>query len=1029
MGRNGSSARRAVVVLLLTVILVTGSFSGMVSASAVGDGYSLDWTRTVTGGNGIAMDASGNVYVATNNRLMKLDGKRNLAIWSTTFGVDWRPAGGPEAMAVNDHGVYVIRSEKKLLGEDRFTLSMYNRSTGSLMTERNVSDPIEVGAADGYVVVSSNGTDANRFAVYRTEPSGLSLRNRTDVTNGPWTVDIDDSGDVYLARGVSGAVVDKQHSNGTVQWSTGASWLVSGGSTLSLDGSGPDTDAFVGGRDGTVTSVVAENGSFQRRGWESDVTSDAGVATASSYDAALDTLAVGTANGAVHLLNGSSGSTVEVLDPPDVAAEVIGVATRPGEVVAIYSNGVIYHYSTDRNVKGASFAVPESLEDEVDEYRSGLPFDPPVNALVVATENRLNVVLAKDEPQKGYANVSGWEVGTFSTENHTFAVIVADNVTTRTTGNETSIRNVSSNTSEYELKLVRINATHRRVAALYDPDAGENTTAAVSAGVLVENATTAEEVLAGAGERAGSLAINSTDPMNGSAGSETEAILDPEKERVYTFEFETDFWKDANATVDGIVLSPGSEAREFVATYDDSGITAVSADEPLVYVVDSEGRYQEYANVSELGRRADDGDLVSLHANVYGQTLSVQETLEAVTACEELQVQTPSGPACVPLVLDALVHGGVVWSDVPESRDDLLFAAGLSSRHQDAVHESFLGEYEMTGEVVATSRFDESLPEGRLLLLDDLNRTGDVQFDSFSDTTQSLIENETNELNTTVRSQIDSGLPSTPTPTATATPTPTPTSTATPSPTPTPTTTSTPTPTSSSTPTVTATPTPTPAPTPTPSESRTPTATPTPPPVPGDDGSDGGAGGGGGGVPVGGGASGEVLVEDWTLLNDTATTGEDVVVRVDLANHDPARGTTTLTLGVDGSVLVSRSLAVGASARRTVYLDHRFEEPGAYRPEVNGDPAGTVTVREPTTPTSAPTPTPAASQSPTPTDRSPGTDQSVTNGSTDAAESSTPVGTAPVTATAGDGAGFGAPAVLFAILLVLVGGRWNRRGS
>lgn len=182
-------------------------------------------------------------------------------------------------------------------------------------------------------------------------------------------------------------------------------------------------------------------------------------------------------------------------------------------------------------------------------------------------------------------------------------------------------------------------------------------------------------------------------------------------------------------------------------------------------------------------------------------------------------------------------------------------------------------------------------------------------------------------------------------------------------------------------------------------------------------------------MPVGGGASGEVLVEDWTLLNDTATTGEDVVVRVDLANHDPARGTTTLTLGVDGSVLVSRSLAVGASARRTVYLDHRFEEPGAYRPEVNGDPAGTVTVREPTTPTSAPTPTPAASQSPTPTDRSPGTDESVTNGSTDAAESSTPVGTAPVTATAGDGAGFGVPAVLFAILLVLVGGRWNRRGS
>jgi hypothetical protein len=84
------------------------------------------------------------------------------------------------------------------------------------------------------------------------------------------------------------------------------------------------------------------------------------------------------------------------------------------------------------------------------------------------------------------------------------------------------------------------------------------------------------------------------------------------------------------------------------------------------------------------------------------------------------------------------------------------------------------------------------------------------------------------------------------------------------------------------------------------------------------------------------------------LVRDTVQVGSPVTVRVDLANFDPARGTVTLELAADGSVVAERTVAVGASTERTVTIEARFDGPGEYALDVNGVDAGTVVVTEAT---------------------------------------------------------------------------------
>lgn len=321
---------------------------------------------------------------------------------------------------------------------------------------------------------------------------------------------------------------------------------------------------------------------------------------------------------------------------------------------------------------------------------------------------------------------------------------------------------ISSSPESYHLELVRVQATHRRVSAVNDPDQGGDPTVAISSGVLVENSKTVSEIFSQPGKKSRSLLVNtSTDKLGSSGQVEMDGLLANRQAHLYTVGFETVFWTDTEASVDGVVLAPGSKAREFAVKFDKTGITQTSTKGPLLYVTNSEFDSQNYESVRDIQNQAEDGDVVSITANLYGQKTSVQETIEHTTPCgvDVAQIPTPSGPICVDVLQDTLIHAGAVWTSVPETQDDVLLVIGLSSQELDAPSEQLNGEYRIRGEVVSTSRVDSSLPEGRILVIYDLERVGDTDYESVSSQSQDLLESQSGEIQSVVKIQIEGELP------------------------------------------------------------------------------------------------------------------------------------------------------------------------------------------------------------------------------------------------------------------------------
>lgn len=408
--------------------------------------------------------------------------------------------------------------------------------------------------------------------------------------------------------------------------------------------------------------------------------------------------------------------------------------------------------------KGAAFTTPASLKDDIESYRDGSPLDLGTRVFVLANRDELYLVFTDKEPKTGLVTVEGLSPNTELTiQGLTFNVLAASSVAFSTMGQTATVGDVVSNPSSFRLELIRIQATHRRVATLTDTDQGNDPTLASSSGVLVENPSSPSDTFERPGKHAHSLSVNSsTDKLGSSAGAEVDSLLNVGQPRLYTFGFRTEFWSDTEARVDGIVLTPGSKARDFVTSFDSSNIIRAGSDEPLLYVVDTGIDSKKYDSVSSLNSRASDGDIVTVEAKLFGQKISVQETLEHSTPCgaDIAQIPTPSGPICVDLVQDTHIHAGAIWTSMPESKSDILLVVGLSSRELDAPNERIQGRYRLVGEVISTSRFDESLPDGRILVIYDMERLGGLDYESISEQGRSVIEEEYTRVQNGLSSQI-----------------------------------------------------------------------------------------------------------------------------------------------------------------------------------------------------------------------------------------------------------------------------------
>lgn len=438
--------------------------------------------------------------------------------------------------------------------------------------------------------------------------------------------------------------------------------------------------------------------------------------------------------------SGSASKSVEVVEP-SVSTEVPeSISTVTPELEA-----------TTR--EGAAFAVPESLEDEVDQYRDDSTQSLNGQAFVLAQQEGLYIVFTNEEPTKGTATVEGATLERdISSGNLTFGVIAATSVSFNTAGTETTVQEVADNSREYRQELVRINSHYRRVSTLTDPDTGDDVTLASTAGILVDDPATATSLFENAGTDARAIS-------NNSSPEQIDATLDdPRGPHLHTFSFETKFWADADATVDAVVLDPNSAAQEFVKEYDQAGIAHAEDGEPILYVVGEDFEPRSMNDVSSIKSQAEslDGQVVETNVRLYQEKISVQESLEHNTGCEEdlLKIQTPQGSACINVAQDNLLHAGTAWNTVPQSREDVLIVMGVSSRHQDSPEEFEEGQYRIQGEVVSTDRINESLPEGSVLVIYQLERTGNIDYEAVSEESRAIVETQSDRMSTLLRQQV-----------------------------------------------------------------------------------------------------------------------------------------------------------------------------------------------------------------------------------------------------------------------------------
>lgn len=403
--------------------------------------------------------------------------------------------------------------------------------------------------------------------------------------------------------------------------------------------------------------------------------------------------------------------------------------------------------------EGAAFSVPESLEDDVEAYRNNVSRDLQTYSFVVATQDELYVVFTDREPRTGAASVNGTVLsGPISSGNLTFGVVSATNASVNTTGTEVSIQEVSENSGQYQRELVRIDAHFRRISTLSDPDTGSNYTLSTTSGVLINDSRNTSALFQEVGNKTSVLS------RNASAENIDTILNSSSRSHLHTFSFTTAFWTDAEATVDAIVLGPQSAAQQFIDEYDQPGVAHAEAGEPILYTVQQDLQPRQIADVASIKSQSDslDGEVVETEVKLYQERISVQETLEHSTDCgvDLLEVQTPQGSVCVNVVQDNLLHGGVAWNSTPQSRDDGLLVVGASSLHQDSPTELRQGRYRIEGEVVPSSRVNESLPDGTVLVIYDLERIGDIDYEATAQESKDIIENQTSELTSQLRQQV-----------------------------------------------------------------------------------------------------------------------------------------------------------------------------------------------------------------------------------------------------------------------------------
>lgn len=384
------------------------------------------------------------------------------------------------------------------------------------------------------------------------------------------------------------------------------------------------------------------------------------------------------------------------------------------------------------SVSGAAFPLPEALEDDIDQYRSDHDLLPEF-VFVLANGEQQSLVFTDTDPIISSVAADGRRLGdSISFGELDLGVLVAKTATFDTAATQTTVDDITNNPAQFAFDVIEVSTSHTRTGLrtrFADDGISYPTTTGV-AGIDTEPST----LFGQTGERLRTIA---DDPSNGSLES---FISTHDESPLVTLSPENGFWYGTTPTLTGVVIPAGVAAREFLSRVDQEAVSIPQPDAPILYVSDVDHDPTEVADVPSLIQQSSElaGEIVRLDAAVFQTTISVQETMEATTACGDNRVQIKE--ACVDVVNDAVLHGGVAWSGPPQDRGDMIPLLGVSTWDQLDPLQDHTGEYEIIGEVVSTARIDDALPDSEVLVVYAIERTGELDYETLDTTVKTRIE-------------------------------------------------------------------------------------------------------------------------------------------------------------------------------------------------------------------------------------------------------------------------------------------------
>jgi PGF-pre-PGF domain-containing protein len=429
---------------------------------------------------------------------------------------------------------------------------------------------------------------------------------------------------------------------------------------------------------------------------------------------------------------------VSVRSNVTVTASFLGDLEYEGSIAL--SKGIIEVGLPTVSISGASFAVPETLKNDVSSYRNTIPKDVlkllpvalPNESFILATHQEDVFLVFANESDKGLAYVDGWKLPqNISLAGMSVGVIVAKSVTFEKEGTPTTISEILANPDNYRFKLVRISADRRQASILYDHDVQPHIWLPVTVGYLVEKPSKQLDVLRALLNRASDFAFKLDEQFIRSF------LQTEEEERLWLFNFEHEYWYDVPAITNGIVIPRDYPIFKLInQSMPVIGRLAGLDGKVVLYDVKTDIPYEEVSSVSGLKANSSKyvNKTVKIVANCYGGYISVQEVLRKY-ADKDIPV-------------DVRLEGLAAWNEVsvPPKREELLLSAGASSFHQDQPFVNVTGVFELIGKVVSTREISDSLPEDVALLICQAKKVGEIDIEKLAQQVKDKVKDDVGEL-------------------------------------------------------------------------------------------------------------------------------------------------------------------------------------------------------------------------------------------------------------------------------------------